>query len=86
MLRAALLGTFLTSVVGVFFYSVLPGAAGVSTAPDWALGSLFGAGGFAGMYVGARLQKYMPQKFIKLMLGIMLVSLAFKYILQFLFH
>jgi uncharacterized membrane protein YfcA len=80
---AALLGTFLTSIVGVFFYSVLPASGGLSTSPDWALGFLFGVGGFAGMYVGARLQKYMPQKFIKLMLGAMLVSLALRYITQY---
>ena len=80
---AALLGTFLTSVVGVFFYSVLPASGGLSTSPDWALGFLFGVGGFAGMYIGARLQKYVPQKFIKLMLGIMITSLAVKYIVQY---
>ncbi len=80
---AALLGTFLTSIVGVFFYSVLPAAGGHTTAPDWALGFLFGAGGFAGMYIGARLQKFIPQKFIKVMLGIMIVSLATKYVIQF---
>jgi uncharacterized membrane protein YfcA len=80
---AALLGTFLTSIVGVFFYSVLPASGGLSTSPDWALGFLFGVGGFAGMYVGARLQKYMPQKFIKLMLGAMLVALALRYITQY---
>jgi len=80
---AALLGTFLTSIVGVFFYSVLPVTNGVSTSPDWALGFLFGAGGFAGMYLGARLQKFVPQKIIKLMLGIMIVSLALKYIVQY---
>jgi len=80
---AALLGTFLTSIVGVFFYSVLPSVNGVSTSPDWALGFLFGAGGFAGMYLGARLQKFVPQKFIKLMLGTMIVSLALKYIVQY---
>jgi len=80
---AALLGTFLTSIVGVFFYSVLPAANGVSTAPDWALGFLFGAGGFAGMYIGARLQKFVPQKAIKLMLGAMIVLLALGYIVQF---
>ena len=56
---AALLGTFLTSVAGVGFYSVIapfyPNIGPV--APDWALGALFGLGGFAGMYIGARLQK-----------------------------
>lgn len=80
---AALLGTFLTSIVGVVFYSVLPAANGISTAPDWALGFLFGAGGFAGMYLGARLQKYVPQKAIKLMLGAMILSLALRYISQY---
>jgi uncharacterized membrane protein YfcA len=80
---AALLGTFLTSIVGVFFYSILPAAGGVSTSPDWALGFLFGAGGFAGMYLGARLQKYVPQKIIKLMLGAMIVFLALRYIAQY---
>jgi uncharacterized membrane protein YfcA len=80
---AALLGTFLTSVVGVFFYSVLPATGGVSTAPDWLLGFLFGAGGFAGMYVGARLQKFVPQKYIKFILGLMIVSLALRYITQY---
>jgi len=80
---AALLGTVLTSIVGVFFYSVLPAANGVSTSPDWALGFLFGVGGFAGMYAGARLQKFVPQKLIKIMLGTMIVSLALKYIIQF---
>ena len=80
---AALLGTFLTSVVGVFFYSVLPASGGLSTSPDWALGFLFGVGGFAGMYIGARLQKYVPQKFIKLILGIMITSLAMSYITQY---
>jgi len=80
---AALLGTFLTSVVGVIFYSVLPATTGVMTAPDWPLGILFGAGGFAGMYLGARLQKFVPQQFIKLMLGTMIVLLALSYIVQF---
>jgi len=80
---AALLGTFLTSIGGVFFYSILPATGGVSTSPDWALGFLFGIGGFAGMYIGARLQKYMPQKFIQLVLGSMITSLALQYIVQY---
>ncbi len=77
---AALLGTFLTSLVGVFFYSRLSAAGGVSTSPDWALGFLFGAGGFAGMYLGARMQKYVPERIIKFMLGSMIVSLALRYV------
>ena len=80
---AALMGTFLTSIAGVFFYSVLPAAGELSTKPDWLLGLLFGAGGFAGMYCGARLQKYVPQKFIKLLLGLAITFLAVRYIFQF---
>jgi uncharacterized membrane protein YfcA len=80
---AALMGTFLTSIAGVFFYSVIPAKAGMVTSPDWLLGFLFGAGGFAGMYLGARSQKFVPQKFIKLMLGVIIVFLALKYISQF---
>ena len=82
---AALMGTFLTSIAGVFFYSVIPAQAGLATRPDWLLGFLFGAGGFAGMYVGARLQKFVPQKYIKAMLGAIIVFLAGRYILQFFF-
>jgi uncharacterized membrane protein YfcA len=78
---AALMGTFLTSVAGVFFYSVIPSK--VPCAPDWLLGVLFGAGGFAGMYCGARLQKFVPQKFLKLMLGLVITFLAGSYILQY---
>lgn len=80
---AALLGTFLTSIAGVFFYSVIPAQPGMSTAPDWLLGFLFGAGGFIGMYFGARAQKFVPQKFIKLMLGVLITFVAVRYILQY---
>ncbi|HAK59665.1 MAG TPA: hypothetical protein DCO77_04690 [Nitrospiraceae bacterium] len=67
----------------MIFYSVLPTVGGVSTSPDWALGFLFGMGGFAGMYIGARLQKFVPQKFIKLLLGILILFVAIKYITQY---
>lgn len=79
---AALMGTFLTSIAGVFFYSVIPAKGGVATSPDWLLGFLFGIGGFAGMYLGARFQKFVPQRSIKLMLGVVIVFLALRYILQ----
>ncbi len=82
---AALMGTFLTSIAGVFFYTVLPARGDLATRPDWLLGALFGAGGFAGMYLGARLQKYVPQKVIKATLGAIIVFLATRYIGQFLF-
>jgi uncharacterized protein len=80
---AALLGTFLTSIAGVFFYSIIPVKGGLATAPDWLLGFFFGAGGFVGMYLGARAQKFVPQKFIKGMLGVIISFLALSYIIQY---
>ncbi|MCL5991237.1 MAG: sulfite exporter TauE/SafE family protein [Bacteroidetes bacterium] len=78
---AALMGTFITSVAGVIYYQILSNYyPGLSVAPDWPLGFLFGIGGFAGMYCGARLQKYVSPKIIKWILGISITSLALNYI------
>ncbi len=80
---AALMGTFLTSIAGIAFYSLLPAEGGLATSPDWLLGFLFGIGGFGGMYLGARLQKFVPQKAIKLLLGGLILYVALRYIIQF---
>jgi len=83
---AALAGTFLTSIAGVIVYHLLSltaaGAqAGVS--PDWLLGALFGAGGLLGTYFGAYLQKYLPERLIRGVLGSLVTFLAVSYIIQF---
>ncbi|MBL7224757.1 MAG: sulfite exporter TauE/SafE family protein [Desulfobacteraceae bacterium] len=80
---AALLGTFITSIAGVIFYTIIAPAyadTGLAIAPDWVLGALFGVGGFLGMYLGARVQKYVPAKAIKLVLALILLFLALRYI------
>ena len=82
---AALMGTFLTSVAGVLFYMLIaPWFPEQSVAPDWMLGLLFGIGGLAGMYCGARCQKYVSATAIKWMLGVVIVGTALKYVLEFL--
>ena len=81
---AALLSTFLTSIVGVLFYTLITPVyayTGLAIAPDWKLGILFGIGGLLGMYCGARVQKYFPARLIKLILGIVILFLAIKYII-----
>jgi uncharacterized membrane protein YfcA len=78
---AALAGTFATSVVGVLVYSVLPLPGGGHAAPDWMLGSLFGLGGLAGMYLGAAAQRHIPQRVLKLGLGLLLAGLGLSYLL-----
>jgi uncharacterized membrane protein YfcA len=80
---ATLMGTFITSVAGTLFFSIIPATNGISAMPDWPLGILFGMGGFIGMYLGAKTQKYVPQKFIKIMIGGVIVFLSVKYILQY---
>jgi uncharacterized membrane protein YfcA len=77
---AALAGTFATSVIGVIVYSVLPLPSGGYAAPDWALGSLFGLGGLAGMYLGAATQKHVPQRVLKIGLGVLLTGLGGMYL------
>jgi len=81
---ATLMGTFVTSVTGVFFYQgMAPFFPTMSVAPDWGLGILFGIGGIAGVYMGARCQKYMPERALKWMLCLVLLGTAGKYIIEF---
>jgi uncharacterized membrane protein YfcA len=83
---AALAGTFLTSIAGVTFFEILaltPFGAEKVIRPDWALGMLFGVGGLAGTYVGARFQKYLPEQWIRVLLGLLVISLAVRYIFEF---
>jgi uncharacterized membrane protein YfcA len=79
---AVLLGTFASSVAGVAFYSLIPINGSVAP-PDWILGILFGAGGLLGMYFGAKMQKYISEKWIKLVLGIIVLIIASRYISRF---
>ncbi len=77
---AALMGTFVTSVAGVSFYQLIAlYYPSVSVAPDFLLGGLFGLGGMAGMYLGARCQKYVPAKTIKWMLAGIIIFTGLKY-------
>ncbi|MEW6423241.1 MAG: sulfite exporter TauE/SafE family protein [Bacillota bacterium] len=84
---AALAGTFLTSIAGVIFYTALaftPLGMQSAVSPDWALGALFGVGGFLGTYCGAYLQKYLQERLIRGVLGIIVTGLAVNYVMQYL--
>ncbi|MBI5551291.1 MAG: sulfite exporter TauE/SafE family protein [Desulfobacterales bacterium] len=81
---AALMGTFITSVAGVGIYQLYSMIyTNAAVAPDWILGALFGAGGFFGMYLGARAQKYVPARFIKGMLCACVLYVAIHYVVSF---
>jgi uncharacterized membrane protein YfcA len=78
---ATLAATLLSSLVGVLLYQLLPAPAGVVVAPDWHLGLLLGVGGFFGTYVGARVQIFLPQGALKLLLGLILLMVGSYYLL-----
>jgi len=80
---AALMGTFVTSIAGVLFYQLIaPFYPDISIAPDWGLGFLFGIGGMAGMYAGARCQKFISARYIKWMLAAIILFTAVKYLFE----
>jgi len=82
---SALMGTFITSFAGVIFYQAMgPYYPNMSIAPDWPLGFLLGLGGMAGIYLGARCQKYVPGTIIKWMLVGTILFTAGQYIVSFL--
>jgi len=81
---ATLIGTFVTSVAGVAFYELLAATglgANMTIAPDWLLGLTLGIGGLAGTYAGAMVQRYLPERLIRGVLGTLVVLLALRYIL-----
>jgi uncharacterized protein len=74
---AALLATLVTSIAGV------AGFAALGQMPDWRLGLLFGAGGLAGSYVGARLQKRLPEPWIRTIVATLVIAIAVGYSVEF---
>jgi|Deesub1362A_J573_1020465.scaffolds.fasta_scaffold00430_35 hypothetical protein len=71
---STLFATFVTSIIGVVYYSSL------GFPPNWTIGVMIGAGGFFGMYFGARFQKYMPERIIRVILGMLIILLSLNYI------
>jgi uncharacterized membrane protein YfcA len=78
---AALMGTFVTSVAGVASYQIIAHLSpDLAAGPDWLLGLLFGIGGLAGTYLGARTQRFMPARVIKGILVFCILFLVVKYL------
>lgn len=78
---ATLMGTMITSLAGVlFFQAMAPFVPDMAVAPDWGLGLLFGLGGFAGMYCGARVQRFVPARLIKSILTFCILFTGLRYL------
>jgi uncharacterized membrane protein YfcA len=77
---ATLTATFLTSIGGIITYVVLAATQGGAISPNWVLGAFLGAGGFAGSYLGARLQRHLPERALRQLLGVIACLVAARYI------
>jgi uncharacterized protein len=78
---AALASTFVTSVAGVVTFTLLAVNHHGSIAPDWPTGIALGAGGLAGGYAGARMQRRLPDTAIRRALGVIVVAIGVRYLL-----
>ncbi len=77
---AALFSTWISSIIAALFYAFIPVGKTVNASPDWLLGTLFGIGGMAGIYLGTRLQKWVPATTIKVILGIAILFISIRYL------
>jgi uncharacterized membrane protein YfcA len=83
---ATLTATFAASIAGVIFYTLMAlshSDPNLAIAPDWGLGALLGIGGAAGMYIGARIQKFVPAAAIKIVLAVCMLFIAARYVTGF---
>ncbi|BCJ52554.1 UPF0721 transmembrane protein [Actinoplanes sp. NBRC 14428] len=78
---AALASTFVTSIVGAGTYALLALTTDGTIAPHWVVGLSCGAGGLIGGYAGARLQPRLPEKGLRLLLGIMAATVGVLYVI-----
>ena len=83
----SLFSTFVSSAAGTLIFTFIAphfAVTNASVSPDWLLGFTFGVGGFAGIYVGARLQKHIPPKIIKAVLAACILVVVIRYTIEFL--
>jgi hypothetical protein len=76
---ATLAATFLTSFAGIVTYQALQLLHHGDIAPQWVLGACLGIGGFAGSYCGARLQRHLPERSLRRLLGVVACLVAARY-------
>jgi uncharacterized protein len=80
---ATLAGNFITSIAGCLFYYLFSHwfhDLHHAIKPDILLGAIFGLGGMAGTYFGARLQNRMPSHMIKIILTAITGAISIIYI------
>jgi uncharacterized membrane protein YfcA len=76
---ATLTATLVTSAAGVVTFLVLSGSHHGPVAPDWGVGVALGFGGLLGGYVGARLQRHLPDVVVRRVLGVLVLAIGVRY-------
>jgi len=77
---AILFSTWVNSIIAAIVYAILSHKTGINASPDWQLGALFGVGGIIGIYMGSSIQKWIPDRIIKVILGIALIFISIRYL------
>ena len=77
---SSLLANFINSGAGAVSYGLTGYLLGATALPDPGLAVLFAAGGFPGIYLGVRLQKHLPSRLLKLLLAILSLAVAWRYL------
>ena len=75
------------SITGLIAYTVtLPLLTGLSTPPDWAFALFVAAGAILGAWLGSKTQKFIPEKFLKTMLGTITGIVGVLYVVNYFWH
>jgi uncharacterized protein len=72
------------SITGLISYTVtLPLLTGKSASPDWSFGLFVACGAILGAWLASKSQKYIPEKFLKSMLGVVTGLVGAAYIINY---
>lgn len=72
------------SLTGLLSYTItMPILTGVSASPDWSFGLFVASGAILGAWVASKTQKFIPERFLKPMLGVVTGAVALLYIINF---
>lgn len=72
------------SITGLISYAVtLPLLTGKSTSPDWSFGLFVASGAILGAWLASKTQKFIPEKYLKPMLGIVTGLVGILYIINY---
>ena len=75
------------SITGLVAYTVtLPLLTGVSISPDWAFALFVAAGAIFGSWLGSKTQKFIPERYLKTMLGTITGIVGILYFINYFWH